>query len=55
MCLHAGCVALKDMMLNIEIVFNRLASVDLKLKAQKCNLFTQEVEYLEHVISEDGV
>ena len=45
----------ENMMQNLETVFNRLASSGLKLKAKKCNLFAQEVEYLGHIISEDGV
>ena len=45
----------EDMMQNLETVFNRLASAGLKLKAKKCNLFAQKVEYLGHIILEDGV
>ena len=45
----------EDMIQNLETVFNRLSSAGLKLKAKKCNLFAQDVEYLWHILSEDGV
>ena len=45
----------REMMLNLENVFTRLSSAGLKMKAKKCSLFAKEVEYLGHIISEQGV
>jgi len=39
----------------LESVFGRLHRANLKLKAAKCFLFRQEVEYLGHVVSGEGV
>ena len=36
-------------------VLDRLRRANLKLKAKKCFLFRQEVEYLGHLVSGDGV
>ena len=36
-------------------VLERLRRANLKLKAKKCFLFCQEVEYLGHLVSGDGV
>ena len=44
-----------EMMVNLENVFTRLSSAGLKMKAKKCSLFAKEVEYLGHIISEQGV
>jgi hypothetical protein len=40
---------------NLEAVFVRLRAANLKLKPKKCELFRQEVEYLGHVITPEGV
>jgi transposase InsO family protein len=45
----------EGMMANLESVFTRLSSAGLKMKAKKCSLFAREVEYLGHIISENGV
>ena len=45
----------EDMLKNLATVFDRLRSANLKLKPRKCTLFATEVEYLGHIISEDGV
>ena len=37
------------------IILERLRSANLKLKAKKCELFKQEVNYLGHVITANGV
>ena len=40
---------------NLTVVFGRLSDANLKLKGKKCVLFAQEVNYLGHVITSDGV
>ena len=40
---------------NLERVFQRLVQHGLKLKPSKCHLFKAEVQYLGHVVTEDGV
>ena len=46
---------LKDHMAHLQSVFQRLASVNLKLKPQKCKFFRREVEYLGHIITPQGL
>ena len=43
------------MLQNLQEVFERLKSAGLKLKIKKCRLFAKEVEYLGHIINEQGV
>ena len=45
----------EDMVKNLDEVFSRLQQAGLKLKARKCHLFAQRVEFLGHIISEEGV
>lgn len=45
----------EEMLHNLELVFEKLRAAGLKLKARKCTLFSKQVKYLEHVISEKGV
>jgi hypothetical protein len=40
---------------NIEEVFKRLRSMNLKLSPSKCELFQEEVVYLGHIISANGI
>ena len=40
---------------NLSRVFDRLESAGLKLKSKKCNLFAQQVEFLGHKVSADGI
>ena len=40
---------------NLQLVFQRLREVHLKLKPKKCFLFQPKVTYLSHVVSEDGI
>lgn len=44
-----------DHLKNLETVFERLDSANLKLKAKKCKFFTKEVTFLGHIISEKEV
>lgn len=39
----------------LEAVFKRLISAGLKLKPKKCNLFRRKVQYLGHVVSDQGI
>ena len=40
---------------NLEKVFSRLRTAGLKLKAKKCHLFQEEVGFLGHIVSAEGV
>ena len=40
---------------HIEIIFKNLKEPGLKLKESKCNFFKQEIHYLGHLISVDGI
>ena len=40
---------------NLEKVFERLRAANLKLNPKKCNLFRRQVNYLGHVVSDNGV
>jgi len=42
-------------LMNLQEVFSRLRTAKLTLKPQKCKLVRQTVEYLGHIISEQGV
>ena len=44
-----------DMVDRLKIIFGRLRSAGLKLKAKKCELFQLKTIFLGHVISADGV
>ena len=39
----------------LKAVINKLKAVGLKLKPSKCDLFKQQVNYLGHVVSNEGV
>ena len=39
----------------LKVVFNKLKAAGLKLKPSKRDLFKQQINYLEHVISKEGV
>ena len=39
----------------LHVVFNRLREYNLKLKPSKCNLFQEEINYLAHQVSKEGV
>jgi Reverse transcriptase (RNA-dependent DNA polymerase) len=40
---------------HLEIVFNKFRDDGLKLKLSKCHFAKKEVEYLGHLVSEEGV
>jgi len=39
----------------LDEIFCRLRQANLKLKPSKCSLFRRQVEFLGHVVSEDGI
>ena len=43
---------LKD---RLDVVFEKIHKAGLKLKAKKCSLFQQELKYLGHIVSNEGV
>lgn len=45
----------ENMLDNLKQVFDRLLSSNLKLKAKKCHLFHKTVQFLGHVVSENGI
>ena len=40
---------------NLQAVFQRLRQAGLKLKPRKCTFFQQEVQYLGHIVSREGI
>ncbi len=44
-----------DMITNLDLVLVKLSEAGLKLKPRKCQLFKREVEFLGHVITQEGV
>ena len=47
--------SLDQCMDRLVTIFHRLRSANLKLKAKKCILFSRQVKFLGHVISEEGI
>ena len=40
---------------HLEIIFSRLREAGLKLKLQKCSFFKKHIQYLGHLISDEGI
>ena len=40
---------------HLEIIFNRLREAGLKLKLKKCSFFKKHIQYLGHLISDEGI
>ena len=40
---------------HLETIFNRLGEAGLKLKLQKCSFFKKHIQYLGHLISDEGI
>ena len=40
---------------HLELIFQRLCEVDLKLKMEKCSFLKKHIQYLGHIISGDGI
>ena len=45
----------KEHLQNVREVFNRLRNAGLKLKPSKCDFCCTQVEFVRHIVSEDGV
>ena len=45
----------QEMMLRMDEVFSRLSQAGLKLKADKCHLFQEQVRFLGHTVSKNGI
>ena len=45
----------EDMVKNLGQIFEQFQQAGLKLKPRKCSLFARQVEFLGHVISEQGI
>ena len=45
----------EEMLKNLQQVFGRLSSAGLKLKAKKCHLLSEKVDFLGHVVSSGGI
>ena len=48
-------LSLEEMLDCIELVFNRLKEVHLKIKPKKCHFFDTSVLFLGHVLSSEGI
>ena len=40
---------------HLELIFQRLREVDLKLKMEKCSFLKKYIQYLGHIVSGDGI
>ena len=40
---------------HLELIFQRLHEVDLKLKMEKCSFLKKHIQYLGHIVSGDGI
>ena len=45
----------EDLLLRLGGVFEKLRKAGLKLKPSKCNFFKEEIEFLGHVVSKEGI
>ena len=44
-----------EMLDNLRTIFVRIRNANLKLNKKKCTFFQREVEYLGHIVSENGI
>ena len=40
---------------NLDLVFSRIRDAGLKIKPERCSLLKEEVRYLGHIMSKDGI
>jgi len=52
---HVIILPFTGMLDNLREVLLRLREASLKINPKKCSLFSREVRYLDHIISEKGV
>lgn len=45
----------EDHLKNIQLVFDRIRSANLKLSAKKCEFFKRKVKFVGHIVSESGI
>lgn len=45
----------EEEILNLREVFGRFRAANLKLNAEKCKLFRQKVQYLGHIVTQEGI
>ena len=45
----------EEHLVRLQAVFNKLKAAGLKLKPSKCELFRNQINYLEHVVGQNGV
>ena len=48
-------LTVKEHLVRLEAVFQKLKDAGLKLKSSKCELFKKSIFYIEHLVSEEGV
>ena len=46
---------LEEQLKRLHMVFEKLSALGLKLKLSKCEFFKQRLEYLGHIVSEEGI
>ena len=46
---------LEEQLKRLRMVFEKLSASGLKLKPSKCEFFKQKLEYLGHIVSEEGI
>ena len=45
----------EEYLFRLQAVFDKLKAVRLKLRPSKCELFNKQINYLEHVVGQEGV
>ncbi len=45
----------KEVLYNLKAILNKLKEYNLKLKAKKCSFFQRKVNFLGHIVSENGI
>ena len=46
---------LEEHLRNLQTIFDRLKSHNVKLNPKKCNFFQTDIKFLGHIISKDGI